>query len=139
MLEQWREKALVINASQIDAWFPIYKQNQTNYTYGTIAVYAPYPNITNSTSISKEINSVQYVNTSISFYTYSKRKSRVIVGMKEGNEMIPIGSFNVTPSMEHFTLNTRLISGPYGNILSFITQNSSQVYFYDITFSKGRG
>lgn len=133
VLSEWEPVEIPVNASPMQLWLP-YMQKQGDL-YGAVTVYAPY---SNNTNIAQKINSysLQYIGAHISFDAYSFNNSRIAIGMLNGNKTVLLGAFNTTMGYKQYMLNTTLASGPYGNVLFFITSINNPVYVRNITFTK---
>ncbi|MEM0149449.1 MAG: hypothetical protein QXW10_00955 [Candidatus Micrarchaeaceae archaeon] len=134
-LSEWSPETLLINASTVQMWQPS-ALSQGNL-YGAITVYAPYEG--NATSIRRMIETYQQqrVVAQIGFNAYSSKPSIVVIGMMNGSTTKELGAFNTTSNIRHYELNATLDSGPYGNVLFFITAKANPAYVENVTFSMG--
>ncbi|MGC9190316.1 MAG: hypothetical protein ACP5FR_00155 [Candidatus Micrarchaeia archaeon] len=130
---QWKPVYSMVNATQLQVWVP--SVSKGNVLYGTVTVYAPYKEGNIQSLI--ESGARQSINTTIGFYAFSTTQSRIAVGMLSGGKTIILGTFNTTSKMDHYKLNTTLLSGPYGNVLFFMTPASAPSAIRNITFSGG--
>ncbi len=130
MLNGWLPVSTYVNATSVQLWGLGMQRNGS--LYGAVTVYAPYGNATAAQAGS---NGIQEIAARIGFDAYSPRKGAIEIGELYDNRTVLLGAFNTSASLRHYMLNATLASGPYGNILFFITQQSSPAYLANITFS----
>ncbi|MFI5412458.1 MAG: hypothetical protein ACHQX1_01045 [Candidatus Micrarchaeales archaeon] len=129
ILSDWAETSMFVNGSNYNFWIPSGP--------GAVAVYAPY-------QAARILNPVQnagapsYINTTISFVaTSSVPQTLYISGQKSDNSTVRIASLSINSSINEYTVNTVLVSGPLGNELFFTSSNrNTQVLINGITFTR---
>ncbi|MGC8652050.1 MAG: hypothetical protein ACP5UH_02255 [Candidatus Micrarchaeia archaeon] len=133
-LNEWIPVSIYVNATPVQLWEPGMQSSSGSF-YGAITVYAPYAD---TTGIANGTYAAQSTPTRIGFDAYSSGRGSIEIGELSNNlnRTIVLGSFNTTATLQHYVLNATLWSGPYGNILFFITQPAERAYVYNITFSR---
>jgi hypothetical protein len=100
---------------------------------GTIVVYAPYANGTNSGSA---FATSQYVDTNIRFSAIADGISPLVIAQRTSSGTETLASLNVTSSLQDYAITTELASGLNGNMFFFVENANATVYISNITFSR---
>jgi hypothetical protein len=126
MLSQWSVTTVAYNGTTQTLWLPA--------TYGPIIIYAPYPN---GTKVQNAIYSQKsyYVNSTITFYALGNSDTQMKLLVTNGNSYQDIATFNITTTMQKYSANITLPSGPTGTELLFETATNESVGMKDIEFS----
>jgi hypothetical protein len=123
---EWQATAIPFNGTYARVWVPS--------SPGAIAVYAPCQNtnLLNSTSRFQQ----QLINTKISFSAIANRPSTLLIEEQTSANASKVAEFNITNTMEKYSADTALVSGPRGNMLFFVEDQNSPVFISNITFSR---
>jgi hypothetical protein len=125
-LESWNVSAYFVNGANTTLWTPL--------DGGLVITYAPY--------LSNSISRDQEVNTTVNVTAMSLGAgSQFAVEQQIGNAQNPtvIAEFNLTDTLQSYTFNAMLTSGPSGNGLFFVSKdNTAPVGIESISFSRAR-
>jgi hypothetical protein len=131
MITLWSSVRLTLNGTTKILWVP------TNP--GPIIVYAPYSNLTNIQS-ALTLPTPEYINATLRFDAISPSMNSVLYigGLTPQNQFYTIATVNTTPTLKSYSVPLRLVSGPFGNNIFFLTSNSStnSTGLSNITFSR---
>ena len=127
LLSQWNVNTnFAYNGTRMALWLP--------NKYGSIVVYAPYPNGTNVQSAIYSLSNY-YVNATMSFYAVGASQISILAG-NGGTSYKNIKTFNLTSSPHQYFVNLRMPSGPNATDIVFYNQTPAGVY--GIQFSLAR-
>ena len=132
-----------VNGTTRLMWLPNVYACSSSGCYIPFQVYAPYAN---TSDISSKIysSSVYNIPTRISFNAMAVVPGTytLTIGMPSTtNTYSPIAKFNVTDTPRSYSLNTTLVSGPYGNSVLFLqgisATGNETIAISNVTFSRG--
>ncbi len=132
-----------VNGTSVLMWLPNVYGCSSNGCYIPFQVYAPYSNMTDIRG--KLYSSTLYnIPTRISFRAMAVVPGTytLTVGTPTSSSAYkPIATFNVTTTPATYSLNTSLVSGPYGNSVLFVQGLSAlgneTIAIGNVTFSRG--
>ncbi|MEM0201972.1 MAG: hypothetical protein QXR73_02250 [Candidatus Micrarchaeaceae archaeon] len=130
------------NSTTMIMWLPNSSGCSASYCYIPIQVYAPYKN---ATDINSKIHSsaIYTIPTKISFNALAivpGTYTLIAENYSASSYYAPIARFNVTTTPKHYSFNTTLVSGPYGNQMLFVegfsATGNETIAISNITFSR---
>jgi hypothetical protein len=120
-LSEWGEAQSFVNGTLTNFWTPVNGS-------ASVVVYAPYANPSNMTFQSMTSPSrQQFVNATIRFDAlYGGGPVQLQIYAVQGASPVRIATINLTTALSEYSINTSMVSGPYGNQYIFlpVTQSS---------------